>query len=131
MRGESFFFPANNSAVMANARSEFYGGASGILRTLANIGILVSYVLSITIASLTVPRYVAFQVFLGTSNLVGGITTSFLEGLHSAFLASMGILAIAMILSAMRGQEARSHLIAGVDKGVEKPFAGPPNRFLH
>ncbi len=81
---------------MANASSEFYGGgASGILRTLANIGILISYVLSITIASLTVPRYVAFQVFLGTSDLVGGVTTAFLSGLHSAFLASMAILAIA------------------------------------
>ncbi|MFP3178348.1 MAG: MFS transporter [Thermocladium sp.] len=123
--GSALFFPANNSAVMANARSEFYGGASGILRTLANIGILVSYVLSITIASLAVPRYVAFQVFLGTSNLVGGITASFLEGLHSAFLASMGILAIAMILSAIRGQEARSSLIENI-RGGEKPFAGSP-----
>ncbi|GGP21300.1 MFS transporter [Thermocladium modestius] len=120
--GSAFFFPANNSAVMANASSEFYGGASGILRTLANIGILISYVLSITIASLTVPRYVAFQVFLGTSDLVGGVTTAFLSGLHSAFLASMAILAIAMVLSAMRGRETRAHVVRQEGRG---PFIDP------
>ncbi|MEM3848093.1 MAG: MFS transporter, partial [Metallosphaera sp.] len=64
--GSAMFYPANNSAVMANARRGFYGGANGLLRTLANLGTLSSYVLALTVASLSIPRYVAFEVFLGT-----------------------------------------------------------------
>lgn len=93
---------------MANAPRKLYGGISGILRTLANTGILLSYVITISIASLTVPRYVAFEVFLGTSQLIGGIGEKFLTGVHSAFLTSAGILAIALILSAIRGKEERA-----------------------
>lgn len=48
--GTSMFMPANNSAVMANAPAAAYGGISGVLRTIQNIGILGSFVTSITIA---------------------------------------------------------------------------------
>jgi len=109
--GSSLFFPANNSAVMANTPKNLYGGVSGILRTLGNTGILLSYVITITVASLAVPRYVAFEVFLGTSNLIGGVASKFLIGLHAAFLVSIGILAVAAILSAIRGKEVRANTI--------------------
>ncbi|WP_069808107.1 MFS transporter [Vulcanisaeta thermophila] len=105
--GSSLFYPANNSAVMANTPRHLYGGVSGMLRMLGNTGILISYVLAITIAALTVPRYVAFEVFLGTSNLVGGVVPRFIVGLHNAFLLSVAILAVAAALSAIRGREAR------------------------
>ncbi|BBD72900.1 MFS transporter [Sulfodiicoccus acidiphilus] len=105
--GSSLFYPANNSAVMANASRGFYGGVSGILRTLSNMGTLLSYVLAITVASLAIPRAVAFEVFLGTSNLVGGIGVKFLAGVHAAFLISIGILAVGAVLSAVRGKENR------------------------
>jgi MFS family permease len=36
--GTSMFMPANNSAVMANAPAAAYGGISGTLRTVQNIG---------------------------------------------------------------------------------------------
>lgn len=106
--GSAFFYPANNSAVMANASREFYGGASGLLRTLGNIGTLVSYVVAISVASATVSRYVAFQVFLGTTDLLGGIAKSFLIGIHYAFLASIIVLGFALILSLARGSERRA-----------------------
>lgn len=109
--GSSLFFPANNSAVMANTPKNLYGGVSGILRTLGNTGILLSYVITITVASLAVPRYVAFEVFLGTSNLIGGVASKFLIGLHAAFLVSIGILTVAAILSAIRGKEVRTNTI--------------------
>jgi EmrB/QacA subfamily drug resistance transporter len=109
--GSSLFFPANNSAVMANSPRNLYGGVSGILRTLANTGILLSYVITITVASLTVPRYVAFEVFLGTSNLIGGVATKFIVGLHAAFFVSIGILIAAAVLSAIRGKENRANAI--------------------
>ncbi|MEM4042582.1 MAG: MFS transporter [Saccharolobus sp.] len=108
--GSSLFFPANNSAIMANAPRAFYGGASGVARTLSNIGTLLSYTIAISVASVTVSRQVAFEVFLGTSNLIGGVAASFLVGLKSAFYVSLGILIIALVFSALRGKEARSEL---------------------
>jgi len=59
----------------------------------------------------TVSRYVAFEVFLGTTNLIGGVASSFLTGLKSAFYVSLGILAVALVLSALRGKEARAQLV--------------------
>ncbi|MCC5447259.1 MFS transporter [Candidatus Nanobsidianus stetteri] len=109
--GSSLFFPANNSAIMANAPRGFYGGASGLARTLSNIGTLLSYVIAISISSVTVPRYVAFEVFLGTTNLIGGVASSFLTGLKSALYVSLGILSIALVLSALRGKEDRKQLL--------------------
>jgi len=109
--GSSLFFPANNSAIMANAPRGFYGGTSGLARTLSNIGTLLSYVIAISVSSVTVPRYVAFEVFLGTKNLIGGVASSFLMGLKSAFYVSLGILAAALVLSALRGKEARAQLV--------------------
>jgi len=102
---------ANNSAVAANTPKNLYGGISGILRTLGNTGILLSYVITITVASLAAPIYVAFEIFLGTSNLIGGVASKFLIGLHAAFLISMGILAVAAILSAIGGKEVRANTI--------------------
>jgi len=109
--GSSLFFPANNSAIMANAPRGFYGGASGLSRTLSNIGTLLSYVIAISVSSATVPRYVAFEVFLGTTNLIGGVASSFLTGLRSALYVSLGILSIALVLSALRGKEDRKQLL--------------------
>ncbi|MEM0279620.1 MFS transporter [Metallosphaera sp.] len=105
--GSAMFYPANNSAVMANARRGFYGGANGLLRTLANLGTLSSYVLALTVASLSIPRYVAFEVFLGTIDLVGGVAGSFLTGIKEALVVAFFILVIALVLSASRGKETR------------------------
>ncbi len=105
--GTSMFFPANNSAVMANARQGSFGSISGLLRTVQNIGLVGSYVLAISVAAASVPREVAFQVFIGTSNLTGGVSDQFLLGIHNAFYASIVILVIAGILSYIRGKEVR------------------------
>jgi EmrB/QacA subfamily drug resistance transporter len=105
--GTSMFFPANNSAVMANARQGSFGSISGLLRTVQNIGLVGSYVLAISVAAASVPRQVAFEVFIGTSSLTGGVSTAFLGGIHNAFYASIVILAIAGILSYSRGKEVR------------------------
>jgi EmrB/QacA subfamily drug resistance transporter len=106
--GTSMFFPANNSAVMANARQGSFGSISGLLRTVQNIGLVGSYVLAISVAAASVPRQVAFEVFLGTSSLTGGVSTAFLGGIHNAFYASITILVIAGLLSYFRGKEVRT-----------------------
>jgi EmrB/QacA subfamily drug resistance transporter len=105
--GSAMFFPSNNSAVMANAPSGSYGSISGILRTVQNIGILGSFVIAITVASASVPRNVAFEVFIGTTNLVGGVSEAFLHGIDASLWASIGIIGLAAALSWMRGEEKR------------------------
>ena len=105
--GTSMFFPANNSAVMANARTGSFGSISGLLRTVQNIGLVGSYVLAISVAAASIPRQVAFEVFIGTTNLAGNISQDFLFGIHNAFYASIIILVIAGILSFSRGKETR------------------------
>ena len=106
--GTSMFFPANNSAVMANARAGSFGSISGLLRTVQNIGLVGSYVLSISVAAASIPRQVAFEVFIGTRSLSGGVSQAFISGIDHAFYASIAILALAGILSFIRGKETRS-----------------------
>lgn len=105
--GTSMFFPANNSAVMANAPAGAYGGVSGILRTVQNIGILGSFVIAISVAAASIPRMVAFEVFIGTTNLVGGVSEAFISGIDAALFISILIIALAGVMSFMRGREIR------------------------
>ena len=77
--GTSMFFPANNSAVMANARPGSFGSISGLLRTVQNIGLVGSYVLAISVAAASVPREVAFEVFhRNIKPNSGGVSQAFL-----------------------------------------------------
>lgn len=106
--GGALFWPSNNSAVMSNAPRRLYGSVSGLLRTLSSIGTLMSYVITISAASLAIPRYVAFEVFLGTSKLQGGVSGKFLTGLHTALLISLVLLVVAGILSIMKSSSPKS-----------------------
>jgi EmrB/QacA subfamily drug resistance transporter len=105
--GSAMFFPSNSSAVMANAPGGCFGAISGIMRTVQNIGILGSFVLSITVASASIPREVAFQVFIGTTSLVGGVSKAFLAGIDMSLWVSIVLIGIAGMLSWMRGHENR------------------------
>jgi len=60
---------------------------------------------SISFAAVSVPCQVAFEVFIGTSSLSGGVSTAFLGGIHNAFYASIVILVIAGVLSYFRGRK--------------------------
>jgi EmrB/QacA subfamily drug resistance transporter len=106
--GSSSFFPANNSAVMASAPRGAYGIASGLLRTFSNIGMVSSFAVALLIASLSIPRQLAFEIFLGTGGISGTLSAAFVDGLHSALIGSISLLAVAVILSVLRGKEART-----------------------
>ena len=108
--GTSMFFPANNSAVMANARSGSFGSISGLLRMVQNIGLVGSYVLAISVAAASIPRQVAFEVFIGTKSLSGGVSQAFISGIDHAFYASIIILAVAGVLSIIRGKDVRKQV---------------------
>ena len=105
--GTSMFYPANNSAVMASARSGSYGSISGLLRTLQNIGILGNFVMAISVASASIPRSDAFEIFIGTTNLGGGLSREFIAGMDSALWVSLILLVVAGLMSVIRGKEAR------------------------
>lgn len=116
--GSGMFWPANNSAIMGQASPRSFGAVSGLRSTLANMGTLLSFVLALAIASASVPRAVAYEVFLGTTNLVGGVGDAFLHGIDVAFYGSAAVLALAAALSWARGP-------SGAPAGRERPGARP------
>jgi MFS family permease len=117
--GSSSFFPANNSAVMASAPRNAYGVASGLLRTFSNIGMVSSFAMALMIASLSISRQMAFSIFLGVGKISGTLSAAFIQGMHSALMASVALLAVALLLSIFRGREARTRA-----EGA-KPPTGP------
>ncbi len=101
--GSALFFPANIRAVMVNAPPGRYGVASGVYRTLNNVGMVLSFAISLTVASLSIPRDVALAIFTGTNlQLPKNISFEFLNGLHYAFISSAIIMLISSILSFFR-----------------------------
>ena len=106
--GSAMFFPANTSAIMANAPKDKYSMASGLNRMLGNIGMVLSFVIALTVISAVIPRTTAFAIFMGSSiSLTAAQSNSFLNGIHSVFFSSMIIVAFAAIMSVIRGKEDR------------------------
>ena len=101
--GASGFFPANSSAVMKASPPQVFGISSGMLRTFSNIGMVFSFAIAILIASRSIPKALAFAIFVGTTSLHGAPAVAFTTGLHSAFYASMIFMVVAAVLSASRG----------------------------
>ncbi len=104
--GAGIFYPSNATAIMSRATPTTFGSISGLQGTLLNLGALLSFILALTIASATVPRYVAYAVFLGTANLSGPIGGQFLGGLHAALWGCVGVLAAGALVSWGRGNPA-------------------------
>ena len=100
--GASCFFPANSSAVMKASPPSAFGISSGVLRTFANVGMVFSFSMAILIASRSISRSVAFAIFVGSTSLRSDLAREFTSGLHAAFYASMGLMALAALCSAMR-----------------------------
>lgn len=100
--GSGGFFPANTSAVMKAAPGSLFGVASGMLRTFANVGMVFSFAVAILVAARSIPRGLAFAIFVGTTHLSHELAGTFTSGLHAAFLSSVGIMALAAVLSATR-----------------------------
>lgn len=107
--GSSTFFPANTSAVMANAPPAAYGISAGLLRTLSNMGMVCSFAVALFFASISIPRDLAFQIFLGVgSGISGPLAQAYIDGMHTALVVSIVLLMIALVLSLLRGKEARA-----------------------
>jgi EmrB/QacA subfamily drug resistance transporter len=102
--GTGAFFPANTSAVMKASPPEVFGVASGMLRTFSNVGMVFSFAVAILVAAHSIAKGLAFAIFVGTTRLHGLYATAFAQGLHAAFYSAMGLVAIAAVLSAVRGR---------------------------
>ena len=100
--GSGMFYPANTSAVMTAAGPAAFGVGSGLLRTFSNTGMVFSFSVALLVASRTIPRNVAFAIFVGTTKLTRSVGVAFTHGIHAAFFVSIGLLVAAMILSAYR-----------------------------
>jgi hypothetical protein len=74
-----------------------------------------SFSMAIVLASRSIPRQLAFAIFVGSTSLHGQLAAAFASGLHSAFYGSMVLMAVAAILSASRGsaKSLRTHSHAG------------------
>jgi EmrB/QacA subfamily drug resistance transporter len=101
--GASLFFPANSSAIMKAAPPDMFGIASGMMRTVSNVGMVFSFAVAILVASRSISRQLAFAIFVGTTSLHGSLASAFTSGLHAAFYESVGFMVLAAILSAFRG----------------------------
>jgi EmrB/QacA subfamily drug resistance transporter len=118
--GTSLFYPANNSSIMGRARAENYGAVSGLARALGNLGTLGSFVLTVSVATLSVPRYVAFQAFLGTGTALD-LSPSFLTGLRTALDVAAGVLVLAACFSFLRGTPPPRRPRRGPTPGLSDP----------
>lgn len=100
--GASTFFPANNSSIMKVTPDAMFGIASGMLRTFSNVGMIFSFAVAILVAARSIPRQLAFAIFVGTTRLSTHLSSVFTAGLHAAFYASTVFMAVAALLSATR-----------------------------
>ncbi len=119
--GNGAFYPANNTAIMSQASPRTFGAISGLRASLANVGSLLSFVVALSIASASLPRAVAYQVFLGSTDL-GAAGGAFLTGIHAALVGSVAILLVAAALSWSRG---RAVLRPGDVPKAAEPLADP------
>lgn len=105
--GGAMFWPANSSAVMANAEKHRFGIASGLSRLFSSIGMMGSFIVVFIVAALSIPRSSAFEIFVGTSTITGNLAGGFDTGMRFSFVAMIAILIIAGIISLTRGKENR------------------------
>jgi adenosylmethionine-8-amino-7-oxononanoate aminotransferase len=74
--GNARFFPANN-AVMKGLSRGSYSMASEILRTVSNIGMILSFASAMVVAVAQIPRTLAFANFVGITSLKGLLMVAF------------------------------------------------------
>ncbi len=96
------FFPANTTAVMRASPARDFGLSAGLLRTCANVGMVFSFAAAIVAASHSIPRSLAFAIFVGGANLSGARGSAFVGGIHTSLYLAVALMLLAAVLSATR-----------------------------
>ncbi len=105
--GSAGFFPSNNAAVMKASPAGSFGVASGLLRTISNLGMVLSFSMALVVAANAINRQLAFAIFVGSARLSVATGAAFLHGIHVAFYTAVGALVVAAVMSALRGHPGR------------------------
>jgi EmrB/QacA subfamily drug resistance transporter len=106
--GGGLFFAPNTSAAMNASPRQRLGVSSATLSTFRQAGMVTSFALSLAVAAASLPKDVMFKLFVGTNVVLGSqVTQSFVIGMHSAFIMSIGLVIIAAAISFVRGKEDR------------------------
>ncbi|MCI4317959.1 MAG: MFS transporter, partial [Thermoplasmata archaeon] len=151
--GGGLFFPANTAAIMGGVPRARYGVASGVMMTLRNSSMALSFALGLVALTSQLPSGTGAILFGGafTPQVLAHLNltptqlnTVFLNGMHLAFRLSAAMVLGAALFSALRGQETRSARGVYVHRsstrapnirwdrpdpplGVETPpYSGPP-----
>ncbi len=104
--GGGLFWPANTSTIMSAAPPRQYGVASGVMNSFRNTGMVMSFALSLVAATSVIPARYVYALFIG--NLQGGlpsnVASAYLSGQSFAFEVSIVLLAVATVVSLVRGK---------------------------
>jgi MFS family permease len=103
--GGGLFWPANTSAIMSASPRGRFGAASGIMNTLRNTGMVLSFALTLTALTSALPSGLVGALFVGTYNgkLPGSDAISYLSAQSFAFEISVVLLLLCLVFSMLRG----------------------------
>lgn len=110
--GGGLFFPANTAAIMAGVPRGRHGVGSGVMMTLRNSSVALSYAVALLALTSRLPAGTSASIFGGTfapgeATALGlnpsALTEIFLGGMHAAFFVAVGLVVLAATFSLLRG----------------------------
>jgi MFS family permease len=123
--GGGLFFSPNTSAAMSAAPSARLGVAAAALATFRNVGMVTSLALGLAVAAGSLSRDEVFNLFLGTNVGLGSpVMLAFVQGMQSAFHASIVVCLAAAAMSLVRGPETRQRHATAAGKDPTQEPAG-------
>jgi EmrB/QacA subfamily drug resistance transporter len=134
--GGGLFFPANTSAIMAGVPRQRFGVGSGVMMTLRNSSMALSFAVGLIALTSQLPAGTSAILFggsftpatlarLGLSS--GQLDAIFLQGMHAAFVAAASFVLVAVVFSVLRGREVRR----GDDEGARHRSTGRGPAVFH
>ncbi|MCI4368587.1 MAG: MFS transporter [Thermoplasmata archaeon] len=133
--GGGLFFPANTSAIMSGVPRQRFGVASGVMMTLRNSSMALSFAVALVALTSQLPSGTAALIFGGAftpQTLAStGLTASqlngvFLDGMRASFRLAGALVLGAVVFSALRGRDVRQGETTYIRrKAVVRPSVAP------
>lgn len=117
--GNGMFFPANTSGVMSASPSRRYGVTSGILNTLRNTGMILSFVVALVATTSVLPAAIVYNLFIGDvsgGRLSPSLAAAYLGGQQFAFTIALVLIIIGAFFSLVRGKTSKHQPLPGADR---------------